>query len=187
MIFKNSVVISATIILLSFPLASDAGLDIDVGPFDFRIGGGFGGGDFIEDPICEAIRDRDLVELFLVAENQESKEGKGQEEVSRLIVEPYTLGFNDKKELILRGYHIKEFALPENVKRDEKDEDKEEGSGIVGGVYTIFKGDQTKQDIKIQHIRDIRVLDNTDFAVRGKSEFGKETDSEIKQVLCTLQ
>lgn len=184
MFFKNSIIISATIILLSLPSVTEAGIDIDVGPFDFRIGGGFVDG---EDPICEAIRDRDLVELLLVAEDQESKEEKEQEEVSRLIVEPYTLGFNDKKELILRGYHIKEFALPENVKRDEKDEEKEEGSGIVGGVYTIFKGDQTKQDIKIQRIRDIRVLDNTDFAVRGKSEFGKETDSEIKQVLCTLQ
>jgi hypothetical protein len=189
MFSKMKMLILIFVSSIMLPIPTYSGLAVDFGPFNFHMRGGEGVAfdevRSVESPICRAIRDRDLVEIFVEVEDSDKKDK--EENIVRLVVEPYTLGYNKDGAVVLRGFHIKEISLPENPRldADAKETKEEGGSGFVGGVYSIFKGDTEMKDIKIVSIRNIKVLQNTDFQIRDKTEFGEKDD--IIRVLCTLQ
>ena len=180
--FNRTIFAALSLIAAStYPLQSQAGFAVDFGPFDFHVGGGVAIGDVrvYQDPVCRAIAENDLVEVFLEVEGEE---GEKSPAVSRLIIEPYALGYNKEGELILRGYQVEGFAVAEEAPAET-----DKGAGYVGGVYTTFEGSDTKKSINISKIKSIRPLENTNFIIRSDEEFGKhEGDEEIVETLCAI-
>ena len=184
MLYKKYILSFALLCAVAIPMQSQAGISLDLGPFDFRIGGGVPVGNvgYVEDPICQAIRETDLVELYLVVEDEE----EDSNEPSRIIVEPYALGFNEEGKLILRGYQIEGFEIAEGAS-NESDENVDKGAGFIGGVYSSFKGKNEKRDFNISKIEHIRVIENSDFAIRSREDISSENeDGKIVDYICAI-
>lgn len=185
MFYKKLILSFAIVCASAVPAYSMAGFGIDLGPFDFHIGGGVpvSNAGYVEDPICQAIKETDLVELYVIVDDENGEENKN--EPTRLIVEPYALGFNEEGELILRGVQVEGFEFAKAPAGDSE-EKAETGEGFIGGVYSSFKGDNVKKDFKISKIVDIRVIENSDFAVRSKEDFSSEEKGKIVDFICVI-
>lgn len=181
MLYNKYIFSLVGLFICAAPMNSEAGISVDLGPFDFQIGGGIAVDNigYVEDPICQAIKETDLVELYLVVEDEEGKESAP----TRLIVEPYALGYNDKGELILRGYQIDGFEIADGPGESESDG----GAGFIGGVYSSFKGGTEKKDFKIKKIANIRVIENSDFAIRSPEDTSSEGEGEIVDYICGIR
>jgi len=181
MLYKKYIFLLAILFVCTAPTVSKAGISVDLGPFDFRIGGGIAVDNigYVEDPICQAIKETDLVELYIVVDDEEETES----EPTRLIVEPYALGYNENGELILRGYQIEGFEIADGP--GEKGADG--GAGFIGGVYSSFKGGTEKKDFKIKKIANIRVIENSDFAIRSPEDISSEGEGEIVDYICGIR
>lgn len=185
--FNKKLFISFIFICASaIPASSQAGIGIDLGPFDFHIGRGAAVDNvgYVEDPICQAIRDTDLLEIFVVVDQEENSE-ENENAPTRLIVEPYALGVNEAGELVLRGIQVEGFDFAASPQTDS-DAEADRGGGFIGGVFSSFKGANEKKDFNISKIVNIRVIENSDFTVRGKTDASSEEEGKIVQYICAL-
>jgi hypothetical protein len=104
---------------------------------------------------------------------------KSGDDVQRIIIEPYALGYNKDGSLILQGYQVEAFAVT-----DEKTTEGD-GQAVIGGVFTTIKGD-TWTDLSIDRVVRIEVMQNSDFAVREEAFKNVKESDKIVEVICSI-
>jgi len=155
------------------PTSPAQGLSVDLGPFSFSLGPEVKEGSpnygFFHDPICQAIKEKNLVAMYV------QREGN----IERLIIEPYSFGYNKEGNLTLQGFHVEGFDLTGPLMNGQ-------GEGIIGGIFTEFKGDEWVK-MKVEKVVKIQVLKDTDFKVRKEAFSHLEKNDAIIKKICEIQ
>jgi hypothetical protein len=112
-----------------------------------------------------AITRHKLVELVLA----DNEDGKGT--LNRVIIEPYALGFNKDKEMILVGR--KTDVKLEQPKMEDEKESAEENNGQDSG---------STMKAEVENIVDIKVLRNEDFV--PDKDILKEANENLEDIIC---
>ncbi len=151
--------------ILSLSPFSMQALNINLGPFDFHIGGGISIDRdnfwFYSDSICSAIENRHLLEITLQAETTEAKPVK-------ILIEPYLYGYDENGALRLHGVHVEKIVS--SIEPETESHDRTTNEGYVGGIFSVFSEGKGWQDIGISKVLDIRVLTQTEFKPRRVEE-----------------
>lgn len=162
------------------------GFGFNLGPFSlfFNLGDPVEHTAILNNPICFAIKNRHLLEIFV--EGSEKISTKEIKIISKiLVVEPHAFGVTKEGKPILRGNVIKEKLVKEvSVKYGEEqfneysiasDKDK----GYFSGW---FKSDKA-QNIDIRKVSDIRVIEGSHFDT--PKDYKHSTDSDMR-IICEL-
>jgi len=147
---------------------------VDLGPFSFRLNSDIEVASpafaFYQDPICRAIQQQKLLVLYM-------KKGA---ETEKIVVEPYAFGYNNSGELILQGYQV------EQVKLNQDENSSQSGEGYFGGVISTFKGSNWT-DFSVDRVVEIRVLEDSNFAIRNDVFNDMKKDDQIVDPICQLR
>ena len=84
--------------------------------------------------------------------------------------------------MILQGYQIEGFEIATDAEQK-----KDNGAGFIGGIYSSFKGNDERMDFNISKIARIRVIENSDFAIRNQEDAASEGQSEIVDFICAMR
>lgn len=180
---KALVVLSLMVSTLGFA----DGFGFNLGPFNllFNLGGPVEHANTLDNPVCFAIKNRNLLEIFV--EGSEKISTKEIKIISKiLVVEPYAFGVTKDGKPTLRGNVIKEKLVKEvsvkygedqfneySISSDKKD------NGYFSGW---FKSDKA-QNIDIRKVSDVRIIEDSHFD--APKDYKKSTDANIR-IICEL-